>query len=70
MLDILFEASGFELQFRTVVISVRGVCANSLQFQVKRQKGITKCGRIERKDQGRTALISLVLFSGPSVLSA
>ena len=36
----------------------------------KKAKGITRCGHIERKDQGRTASISLVLFSGPSALSA
>ena len=58
------------MQFRSFTATCEEtVCLLSV-IPGKEAKGITKCGDIERKDQGHTAMVILVLFSGPSALSA
>ncbi len=66
-LDPCSKGPGFETIFRPAVKSEERISQLSI-IPGKKAKGITRCGHIERKDQGRTARL-VYLFSGPFVLS-
>ncbi len=64
----VFVWPGFETTFKPVTKSEERISQLSV-ISGKKVKGITRCGHIEKKDQGRTAQL-IYLFSGPFVLSA
>ena len=66
-LDPCSKGPGFETTFRPVIKCEERISQLSV-IPGKKAKGITRCGHIERKDQGRTARL-VYLFSGPFVLS-
>ncbi len=59
--------SGFETTFRPVIKCVERI-SQLFVIRDKKAKGITRCGHIERKDQGHTARL-VYLFSAPFVFS-
>ncbi len=67
-LDPCSKGSRFETTFRPVTKCEERTCQLSV-IPGKKAKGITRCGHIEMKDHGRTAL-SVYLLSGPFVLCA
>ncbi len=66
-LDLCLKDPGFKTTFRPVIKCEERISHLSV-IPGKKAKGITRCGHIERKDQGRTARL-VYLFSGPFVLS-
>ena len=65
-LTLVSKGRGFETTFRPVTKCWERISQRSA-IPGKKAKGITRCGHIERKDQGRTARL-VYLFSGPFVL--
>ncbi len=66
-LDPCSKGPGFETTFRPVT-KCEEIISHLSVTPGKKAKGITRCGPIERKDQGRTARL-VYLFSGAFVLS-
>ncbi len=66
-LDPCSKGFGFETNIRPVKKCEERISQLSV-MPGKKAKEITRCGHIERKDQGRTARL-VYLFSGPFVLS-